>query len=74
MATQLVYPDGEAVASAEGRFSDLAPSPEFADYCTASGGYGVTVRHRSELVGALKEALRVVRDERRQALVDVRCM
>ncbi|MCV7065898.1 thiamine pyrophosphate-requiring protein [Mycolicibacterium farcinogenes] len=72
MATQLVYPNGEAVATAEGRFSDLSPSPNLADYCTASGGYGVTVRHRSELAGALKEALRVVRDERRQALVDVR--
>lgn len=73
MATQLVYPDGESVATGEGRFSDLSPSPELAAYCTASGGYGVTVHHRSELVGALKEALRVVRDERRQALVDVRC-
>ncbi|MGU3498768.1 thiamine pyrophosphate-requiring protein [Mycobacterium sp. C31M] len=72
MATQLVYPEGEAVATAEGRFSDLSPSPDLAAYCTASGGYGVTVSHRSELAGALKEALRVVRDERRQALVDVR--
>jgi acetolactate synthase-1/2/3 large subunit len=34
----------------------------------------VTVRHRSELAGALKEALRVVREEGRQALVDVRCV
>ncbi|OHV06201.1 thiamine pyrophosphate-requiring protein [Mycobacterium talmoniae] len=73
MATQLVYPEGEAVATGEGRFSDLSPSPDLAAYCTASGGYGATVRHRSELVGALKEALRVVRDERRQALVDIRC-
>jgi acetolactate synthase I/II/III large subunit len=73
MATELVYPEGEAVASAEGRFSDLSPSPDFASYCTASGGYGVTVHHRNELAGALKEALRVVRVERRQALVDVRC-
>jgi acetolactate synthase-1/2/3 large subunit len=73
MATQLVYPEGEAVATGEGRFSDLSPSPDFADYCTASGGYGATVQHRSELVGALKEALRVVRDERRQAVVDIRC-
>ncbi|MFV8166133.1 thiamine pyrophosphate-requiring protein [Mycobacterium sp. 134] len=72
MATQLVYPEGEAVATGEGRFSDLSPSPDFAAYCTAAGGYGVTVHHRSELAGALKEALRVVRDERRQALVDVR--
>jgi len=72
-ATRLVYPDGRAVASAEGRFSDLSPSPDFAGYCTASGGYGVKVERRSELAAALKEALRVVREDGRQALVDVRC-
>jgi acetolactate synthase-1/2/3 large subunit len=73
-ATYLVYPEGRAVATAEDRFSDLSPSPDLASYCTASGGHGVTVRHRSELTGALKEALRVVREEGRQALVDVRCV
>jgi len=73
MATELVYPDGTAVTSGEDRFSNLSPSADLAAYCTASGGHGVTVHHRSELVGALKEALRVVRDERRQALVDIRC-
>jgi len=72
LATQLVYPDGRA--EAEDRFSNLSPSPEFAAYCIASGGHGVTVRHRHELRDALAEALRVVRDERRQALVDVRCI
>lgn len=72
MATQLVYPDGRA--NAEERFSNLSPSPEFAAYCTASGGYGVTVHKRSELKPALEEALRVVREEGRQALVDVRCV
>ncbi|MDE2413111.1 MAG: hypothetical protein KGM18_15200, partial [Sphingomonadales bacterium] len=71
LATQLVYPDGRA--EAEDRFSNLSPSPDFAAYCTASGGHGVTVHHRSELRPALEEALRVVREERRQALVDVRC-
>lgn len=72
MATQLVYPDGRA--DAEDRFSNLSPSPDFAAYCTASGGYGVTVRHRGELEAALVEALRIVREERRQALVDIRCV
>lgn len=72
MATQLVYPDGRA--NAEERFSNLAPSPDFAAYCTASGGYGATVHKRSELKAALAEALRVVREEGRQALVDVRCV
>lgn len=72
MATALVYPDGTAITKQEDRFSNLAPSADLAAYCTASGGFGVTVHHRGELESALKEALRVVRDERRQAVVDVR--
>lgn len=72
LATQLVYPDGRA--DAEERFSNLAPSPDFAAYCTASGGHGATVHKRSELKAALAEALRVVREEGRQALVDIRCV
>jgi acetolactate synthase-1/2/3 large subunit len=72
-STQLVYPNGKAAAVAENRFSDLSPSPDLAAYCVASGGHGATVHHRSELAGALQEALRVVRDQGRQALVDVRC-
>ncbi|MGV9861053.1 thiamine pyrophosphate-requiring protein [Rhodococcus koreensis] len=71
-ATELAYPDGAAVAIAERRFSDLSPSPDMAAYCTASGGYGVTVRNRSDLADALKSALHAVRVEKRQALVDVR--
>ena len=74
LATQLVYPEGEAVATAEGRFSDLSPSPDLAAYCRAAGGYGVTVELRSELADALKEALHAVRVDGRQALVDVRCV
>jgi acetolactate synthase-1/2/3 large subunit len=73
LATQLVYPHGRAVVVAEDRFSDLSPSPDFAAYCRASGGHGSTVRRRSELAGALEEALHVVRNQGRQALVDVRC-
>ncbi|MFD4351590.1 thiamine pyrophosphate-requiring protein [Nocardia sp. NPDC056541] len=73
MATYLVYPDGTAATTGEDRFSNLAPSPDLAAYCVASGGHGATVHHRSELEGAIKEALRVVRDEGRQALLDIRC-
>lgn len=72
-ATRLVYPHGRAMALAEDRFSNLSPSPDFAAYCTASGGHGVTVTRRSELRGALEEALYVVRDQKRQALLDIRC-
>jgi acetolactate synthase I/II/III large subunit len=72
MSTHLVYPDGRA--DTEDRFSNLSPSPDFAAYCTASGGHGVTVHSRGALRPALVEALRVVREEGRQALVDVRCV
>ncbi|GHE79404.1 acetolactate synthase [Amycolatopsis deserti] len=72
-ATYLVYPDGTAATTGEDRFSNLAPSPDLAAYCIASGGHGATVHRRSELAGAIKEALRVVRDEGRQALLDIRC-
>ena len=67
------YPDGTAATSGEDRFSNLAPSPDLAAYCIASGGHGATVHRRSELEGAIKEALRVVRDEKRQAVLDIRC-
>lgn len=73
LATRSVYPDGRAVGSAEGRFSDLSPSPDFAAYCTASGGHGETVTSTARLAAAIEEALHVVRVQGRQALLDIRC-
>jgi acetolactate synthase-1/2/3 large subunit len=74
LATRSVYPDGRAVGSAEGRFSDLSPSPDFAAYCMASGGHGETVTSGSRLAAAVDEALHVVRVQGRQALLDIRCV
>jgi acetolactate synthase-1/2/3 large subunit len=39
----------------------------------ASGGYGVRVEKPLDLAPALKRAFEVVRDEKRQALVNVIC-
>ena len=39
----------------------------------ASGGHGERVEDPAELPGALNRALRAVREERRQALVNVVC-
>lgn len=74
LATRLVYPEGRAVAAEEERFSDLSPSPDLAAYCIASGGHGETVTDPERLPGAIEEALRVVREQGRQALLDVRCV
>ncbi len=69
-----VHPDGHAAASADlSPLARLDPVPAFAAYAEASGGHGVRVTDRSELVPALRNALRVVREEGRQALVDVAC-
>jgi acetolactate synthase-1/2/3 large subunit len=73
LATRSVYPDGRAVGSAEDRFSDLSPSPDFAAYCTASGGHGEMVTSAARLAGAIADALHVVRVQGRQALLDIRC-
>jgi acetolactate synthase-1/2/3 large subunit len=51
----------------------LEPSPQYEKYVEASGGYGEQVTERAALPAALARALRVVREERRQALLNVIC-
>jgi acetolactate synthase-1/2/3 large subunit len=41
--------------------------------CEANGGYGQRVEDPQDLVPALRRALRVVREEQRQALLNVIC-
>ena len=71
-ATAGIYPEGEAVAALEMPLVSLAPSPDFALIAEACGGHGELVETPDQLQPALARALRVVREERRQALVDVR--
>ena len=67
-----MYPKGAAAQAAEPPFAVLEPSPRFEHVIEASGGYGVQVSNPAELKPALERALRVVREEKRQALVNVR--
>jgi acetolactate synthase-1/2/3 large subunit len=68
-----VHPDGWAIGQDNFAFTSLDPSPEYARIVEAHGGYGERVDDPSEIRPALQRALRAVRDERRQALLDVRC-
>ena len=52
-------------------FATLEPSPRFEKVIEASGGYGVRVATPAELMPALERALKVVKEEKRQALVNV---
>ena len=72
-ATMGMYRSGSAGKAPSVPLSGLSPSPAFEMYCEASGGYGEKVTEREQLPAALARALKVVRDERRQALLNVIC-
>lgn len=70
-STLATYPKGHAAAMKEPPFATLEPSPRFEHVIRASGGHGEAVREPKELMGALERALKIVKEEKRQALVNV---
>jgi acetolactate synthase-1/2/3 large subunit len=66
-----VYPKGFASQSAQPPFATLEPSPRFEHIVQASGGHGERVSEPKALLPALERALKVVREEKRQALLNV---
>jgi acetolactate synthase I/II/III large subunit len=72
-ATQQVMPDGWAVGTGNFPLCDLSPSPRYEMVVAAHGGYGEMVDDPQELLPALKRALKVVREEKRQAVLNVIC-
>jgi acetolactate synthase-1/2/3 large subunit len=70
-ATLADFPDGYAAKAGSPPFAALEPAPRFEHVIRASGGHGETVTEPAALRPALERALRVVREEQRQALVDV---
>ena len=53
--------------------ADLAPSSAFEKVVEACGSHGERVDEPAALPAALERALRAVRDDKRQALVNVIC-
>jgi acetolactate synthase-1/2/3 large subunit len=70
-ATLASYPGGFASKENQPPFATLEPSPRFEHVVQASGGHGERVTEPGELMPALERALRVVREEKRQALLNV---
>jgi acetolactate synthase-1/2/3 large subunit len=70
-STLSVYPKGEAAAMKQPPFATLEPSPRFEHVVQASGGHGERVSDPTQLMAALARALKVVKEEKRQALVNV---
>ena len=71
-AVRSMYPEGIAVKQ-EIPLVPLHPEPRYDAVVTACGGHGERVEQAEELPAALDRAIRAVREERRQALLDVQC-
>jgi acetolactate synthase-1/2/3 large subunit len=70
-STLSTYPKGHASQMREPPFATLEPSPRFEHVVQASGGHGERVTEPRELIPALERALWVVREEKRQAVLNV---
>jgi len=70
-STLATYPKGVASTMKEPPFATLEPSPRFEHVIQASGGHGERVTEPKALMPALERALRIVKEEKRQALLNV---
>ncbi len=70
-STLATYPNGVASQTSKPPFATLEPSPRFEHVIQASGGHGERVTEPKDLMPALERALKVVKDEKRQALLNV---
>jgi acetolactate synthase-1/2/3 large subunit len=72
-AARGLYPDGVAARTRNFPGTDLTPSPNFELTAQACGAYAARVEDPAALPDALARALKVVREEKRQALLNVIC-
>ncbi|NGM22165.1 thiamine pyrophosphate-requiring protein [Roseomonas stagni] len=72
-STLAMYRDGAAAKTGGELLADLSPSPAFEKLAEASGGHGERVTDPAALPAALRRAIAVVTQEKRQALVNVVC-
>jgi acetolactate synthase-1/2/3 large subunit len=72
-AVQTHARDGWAVKTGVMPLTELDPAPDYELVCRASGGHAERVEDPAQLADALRRALRVVREEKRQALLNVIC-
>ncbi len=68
-----LHPQGWAVKKNHFDLCDLEPSPAYEKIVEAFGGYGERVEDPEEIIPALKRAVKSVKKENRQALLNVIC-
>ncbi|NWF53923.1 MAG: thiamine pyrophosphate-requiring protein [Syntrophaceae bacterium] len=68
-----LYPEGWAVQKKHFVLCDLKPEPAYEKIVEAFGGYGERVEDPDQIIPALKRAIKAVKQEKRQALLNVIC-
>lgn len=67
-----VFPEGHAARGPKpAPLSDLRPIPDFERYVEASGGYGERIEDPEAVPDAIRRAIAMVRNERRQVLLNI---
>jgi acetolactate synthase-1/2/3 large subunit len=72
-SVNMYAPEGWAVRTGTMPLSELDPAPDYELVCRASGGHGERVEDPAALPDAIARGLSIVREERRQVLLDVIC-
>jgi acetolactate synthase-1/2/3 large subunit len=72
-ATKGIYPHGWATKTNNWPLTDLSPSPSFERMAHVHDGYGELVEDPTEVLPALRRGLKAVREERRQAILNIIC-
>lgn len=72
ISTLDIYPDGAASRANHVPLVPFSPAPDYGRIAEASGCYAEKVALAEELPQALQRALAVIRDERRQVVLDVK--
>ena len=70
-SVQGMYPDGYAAKANKVPLTSLQPSPDFTKVAEASRAYVERVETGEDLPGALKRAVKVATQEKRQVLLDI---
>jgi acetolactate synthase I/II/III large subunit len=68
-----LFPNGWAAKTGNFPLSDLTPSPAYEKIVEAHGGYGERVENPEQIREALRRGLTAVREEGRQAVLNVLC-
>jgi len=68
-----LYPKGWAVRENHFVLCDLEPAPAYEQIVESFGGYGERVEKPTEIIPALKRAIKAVSEKKRQALLNVIC-